>query len=178
MKTLSSIIVGLLLAVTVSAQTNAVVIDTNAPPTLPQVVTNVVGFLSATASNWVAVPYAIYSEDSKSIGAGVGIAYALNKYSLTMVRLDFIEDELFMPSGNIQLQLPLTIAGNFQATPFIFGGIATPLGGRGDDNGEVTGIAGTGLAVGITKKLGAAYSIEHWSRFSGQQHRFGIFWKF
>lgn len=180
MKTLSSIIVGLLLAVTVNAQTNTPApVTTNTVPSLPEHVSTWINFLSNTSSNWLVAPYIIYVDDDiNSYGAGVGAFYKLSDYALTGMRLDYVNSELVMPSVNVQLQLPIKVAGKLTVTPFAVSGLATPLDGRGSDDGTAVGILGAGVAVSVTKKIGVVYDAEMWTGFSGTQHRFGLYWKF
>lgn len=180
MKTLSSIIAGLLLAVAVSAQTNTPApVTTNTVPSLPEHVSTWIRFLSNTSSNWLVAPYIIYVDDDiNSYGAGIGAFYKLSDYALTGMRLDYVNSELVMPSVNVQLQLPIKVANKLTVTPFAVSGLATPLDGRGSDDGTAVGILGAGVAVSVTKKIGVVYDIESWTSFDGTQHRFGIFFKF
>ena len=174
-------LLGVMLAITVNAQTNApiAVADTNQPPTLPEHVTTWLSFLSNTSTNWVVAPYIVYVDDDvNSYGGGVGAFYSLSQYALTGLRLDYVGGELTMPSVNVQLQLPIRVMDKVTVVPFAVSGLATPLDGRGSDNGTAVGILGAGVAVGITKKIGVVYDIEKWTSFDGTQHRFGLFWKF
>lgn len=180
MKTLASIIAGLLLAVTVNGQTNTPApVTTNTVPSLPEHVSTWINFLSNTSSNWLVAPYIIYVDDDiNSYGAGIGAFYKLSDYALTGMRLDYVNSELVMPSVNVQLQLPIKVANKLTVTPFAVSGLATPLDGRGSDDGTAIGILGAGVAVSVTKKIGVVYDIEQWTSFNGSQHRFGIFIRF
>ena len=181
MKQLLALLLGATLCVAVNAQTNApvAVADTNQPPTLPEHVTTWLSFLSNTSTNWVVAPYAIYVDDDvNSYGAGIGAFYSLNQYALTGLRLDYVGGELVMPSVNVQLQLPIRVMDKVTVVPFAVSGLATPLDGRGSDNGTAVGILGAGVAVGINKRIGLVYDIETWTSFHGTQHRFGFYWKF
>lgn len=180
MKTFASIIAGLLLAVTVNGQTTTPApVTTNTVPSLPEHVSTWLSFLSNTSSNWFIVPYGIYVDDDiNSFGAGVGAFYKLSDYALTGLRLDYVNSELVMPSVNVQLQLPIKVANKLTVTPFAVSGLATPLDGRGSDDGTAVGILGAGVAVSVTKKIGVVYDIESWTSFDGTQHRFGVYWKF
>lgn len=183
MKTLASILAGVMLAITVNAQTNLPptppAVTTNTVPSLPEHVNTWLNFLSNTGTNWLVAPYIIYvSDDIDSYGGGIAAMYSLNQYALTGLRMDYVNDELWMPSINVTLQLPIKVANKITVAPFAISGLATPLGGRGDDNGDAVGIFGAGLAVQVSKKVGLVYDAEQWTSFSGTQHRFGVYWKF
>lgn len=183
MKTLASILAGVMLAITVNAQTNLPptppAVTTNTVPSLPEHVNTWLNFLSNTATNWVVSPYAIYVDDEvNSIGGGVAALYEVSPYVLTGMRLDFFDDSVFMPSIGAQLQLPIKLANKITVTPFVISGVATPLGGGIEQDTEAVVIVGGGVAASITKKIGLVYDAEMWSGFSGTQHRFGIFFKF
>lgn len=152
--------------------------STNQPPLIPEVPGIILGFLSNTASNWYVAPYGIYSSDTETFGAGIGVGYSLSPYVVTVLRMDYINDNIWMPSGSVQLQAPVRLMNKVTAVPFGFGGLATPISGRGEDNTTAAGIAGAGIGVRWTDHLGLIYDIEYWSNFSGPQHRFGIYWKF
>lgn len=182
MKKLASLVAALVVCLSSLAQTNpppAPVIDTNLPPTLPGYVTTWLSFLSNTGTNWLVSPYAIYVDDDvNSMGGGIAAMYSLNEYALTGLRMDYVNEELWMPSINVTLQLPIKVAGKVTVAPFAISGLATPLDGRGDDNGEAVAIVGAGLAVQVSKSIGLVYDAEMWTGFSGTQHRFGFYWKF
>jgi hypothetical protein len=175
-------LLGVMLAITVNAQTNTVPdVSTNlppAPPSIPEIPGKIIDFLSVTASNWYVAPYGIYSSDTESFGAGIGAGYSITPNVVTVMRIDYLNDEIWMPSGSLQLQAPIRLLNKLQVTPFAFGGIATPLSGRGDDNRTAAGIAGAGFGARFNDHLGLIYDVEYWSNFSGPQHRFGVFWKF
>lgn len=177
MKKLLTTLAALLLCLSISAQTNTPPV-TNAPPNLGEIPSRILEFLSATSTNWYIAPYGIYSSDTETFGAGIGAGYAITPNVVTVMRIDYLNDEIWMPSGSVQLQAPIMLMGKVQVTPFAFAGIATPLSGRGDDNRTAAGIAGTGLATRFNNHLGLIYDVEYWSNFSGPQHRFGVFWKF
>lgn len=173
----------LLLSIGVALLTATAIAQTNQPPPAStnlfgEPVSKVISFLSNTATNWLVAGYGIYSEDTASGGAGIAGAYTINDFVATALRLDYIDGEVWMPSGNLQLQLPLQLANKVTVIPFIFTGLATPLGGRGEDNGSSTVIYGSGLAGRISKNFGLIYDAEKWERFDGVQHRFGVYWKF
>lgn len=173
-------LLGVMLAITVNAQTNTPPeVSTNAPPpSIPELPGIFLNFLSNTASNWYVVPYGIYSSDTETFGAGIGVGYAITPNVVTVLRMDYLNDEIWMPSGSVQLQAPIRLMDQFQVTPFAFAGIATPLSGRGDDNRTAAGIAGAGFGAKFSKHVGLVYDIEYWSNFTGPQHRFGVLFKF
>jgi hypothetical protein len=184
-------LIGVMLAITVNAQNPptppvipeiqplSVDVETNTVPTLPEHVNTFLQFLSASSTNWYVATYGIYVSDNKSFGGGVAAAYSLSPYVLSVLRVDYLNDSFWMPSGSMQLQLPIKLMGKLNVTPFAFAGIATLLGGNGDqETGSAVGIGGAGLATRFNDHLGVVYDVEMWSGFSGAQHRFGIYWKF
>jgi len=184
-------LIGVMLAITVNAQNPptppvipeiqplSVDVETNTVPTLPEHVNTFLQFLSASSTNWYVCTYGIYVSDNKSFGGGLAAAYSLSPYVLSVLRVDYLNDSFWMPSGSLQLQLPIKLMGKLNVTPFAFAGIATLLGGNGDqETGSAVGIGGAGLATRVNDHLGIVYDIEMWSRFNGAQHRFGLYWKF
>jgi hypothetical protein len=156
------------------------VLNTNTtPPTLEGPGLELIQFLSQ-GSNWIVAPYGIYDDGSKQFGAGIGAFYEVSSFFLVGMRLDGLGNdtgwELWMPSGQVQLQAPFMLFGKVKVTPFGFGGIATPLSGQGDENGTPVGIFGAGLAVGVYKNLHLVADVEEWvgANFSGEQYRFGL----
>jgi hypothetical protein len=69
--------------------------------------------------------------------------------------------------------------------PFAFAGIATPIAGKGADNGTAVGIFGVGGAIRTDFIPGSSwwkpqdliFDVEKWSGFQGTQYRFGFVWK-
>jgi len=188
-------LLALTVALTVNAQTNTAptigsvhltidepvtaAADTNAVPTLPEHLGTLLNFLSASSTNWYVASYGIYVSDTKTFGGGIAGAYSLSPYVLTVLRVDYLNDSFWMPSGSMQLQLPMTLAGKLQVTPFAFAGIATLLGGNGDQpTGSAVGIGGAGLATRFNEHFGLVYDVEMWSNYTGAQQRFGVYWKF
>lgn len=163
----------------------AAAVDTNAPPADSGGWWNspVLGFLQ-NGSNWIAATYGIYDTTSKEFGGGVGVGYKISEYVVTVVRLDFIADRVFVPSGSLQLQLPINI-GRFKLTPFGFSAIATSL--NSDlSSGEPVGIFGAGGALTFNTDSqwyvpkGLIADFEHWTGggFNDDQIRFGVLFKF
>lgn len=139
-------------------------------------------------SNWVVSPYATYADSApKHFGGGIIALYNFNQYVGTGPGVDWL-GEFNLVSANVTLRVPthpLSFIGlsNIVATPFIITGIATPLGGAGKANGNVSSVEGVGLALDIFKaksiNFGLGYSYVNWTGagdFSGRHHE--IFLKF
>jgi hypothetical protein len=164
-----------LLCLNLNAQTT-----TNPPPSttgLGSSVDAVVSFLSK-GSNWMVAPYGIYDTGSKSGGAGIGIGYKLSDFVVPVMRLDYIDSHVWMPSGSLQLQVPVTFAQKVTVTPFAFTGIATPVGGTAANNGSVVGIFGLGGAIKLSTHFDLIADYEKWTGFKGNQIRAGFVFKF
>src|SRR5882757_3770262 len=95
-------------------------------------VTNTLGgifeFLG-NGSNFMFAVYGIAGVDFKKFGGGVAIAYKITDFVAPVARLDYYDGNLWMPSGSLQLQVPLKF-GSVKIIPFGFSGIATPVGGH------------------------------------------------
>lgn len=168
-----------LLCLLVSTAHSQVINTNTSPPTLEGPGMEFIEFLSQ-GSNWIIAPYGIYDSGSEQFGAGIGAFYQINNFVLAGMRLDGLgaEDgwDMWMPSGQIQLQAPLVLFGKVKLTPFGFTGIATPVTGQQGDNGTGVGVFGAGLAVGISKNFHLVGDIEKWvgAHFTGEQYRFGV----
>lgn len=130
--------------------------------------------------------YLIYDSTTKKVGAGVGFGYNVNDFLVSVIRLDEINGGVFVPSGSLQLQAPITIKG-FIVIPLAFSGIATSLNNKKNgDNGNVVGIFGSGVAIRlpastkwyIPKDIIVDY--EKWTGggFNDNQYRGGFVWMF
>ncbi len=128
-------------------------------------------------SNWIVAPYAIYDAGTKKTGGGVAGLYRVSDFVYTGLRLDYIGKELWMPSCQVQLQAPFRIMQKVEVIPFVTAGLATPLSGKGADNGSAVGIFGAGLAMKVSKNVGVFYEVEEWTGFKGNQHRGGVYFK-
>lgn len=159
---------------------NAQTADTNAPPDTGSIIggpaSSLLDFLG-TGSNWMIAPYGIVSTDQK-FGGGVAVGYKISNFVVPTMRLDYFDGQVWMPSASLQLQAPLTILGKVTVVPFAFGGLATPIAGKGASNGSAVGIFGAGAAVRISSKFDIVADYEKWSGFKGAQMRFGILYKF
>lgn len=191
---LSLLAVGLL-AFTGYSQTNAlpspslaIGIDTNAnPPVLTGPFIDIIGSL-ASATNIVVAVAAEYSPDTSTFGASAALVYNITPVVGTMLRFDYLpgtvagSSDFSMVSANLQLQVPMTIAGKIQWTWFGLSGIATPLGGAGTDNGTVQGVFGAGADIKIpsfSSHWSMAFDVEKWTALPGLQYRFSpLVWKF
>lgn len=178
---ISVLFLSLIASVTIAlAQTNTppVPAPTNAPPALSGPVMDALTFMSTATTNWMIGAYGIYDQGTKSAGGGIGVGYKLSDFVVPIMRLDYLNDGLWMPSGNLQLQLPLTIMGKVTVIPLAFTGIATPLAGKGNDNGSAVGILGIGLAVRVAQHWDVLADYEKWSGFDGNQYRIAAAYKF
>ena len=148
---------------------------TNAP-VISGPVTKIFDFIG-TGSNWMTAVYGIASSDGDMFGGGIALAYKLSDFAAPVLRLDYYDGRVWMPSGSLQLQAPIIFGGKVKFTPFVFGGIATPLGGT-DQDGDVVGIFGLGAALSLTKKVSLVGDVEKWTGFDAEQIRFGLLYKF
>ena len=144
----------------------------------PVVDSPVFQFLASSSSNWFVAPYGIATTKASKYGGGLAIGYKLSDYVAPVMRLDYLDGTLWMPSASLQLQVPFTLFGKVTTIPFTFAGIATPIAGAGTLNGSAVGIYGAGAAFRLTTKFDFVGDIEKWSSFPGQQIRFGVLYKF
>jgi hypothetical protein len=151
-------------------------LGTNGMPFLSGPVTKVFEFLGQ-GSNYMIAPYGIVTSAGKC-GGGIAVGYKVSEFVVPMLRADYLDGTLFMPSASLQLQAPITLTGKFTTIPFAFAGIATPLAGKGIDNGTAVGIFGAGMAARVSTHCDIVFDVEKWSGFSGQQYRFGVLYKF
>ena len=117
---------------------------------------------------------------------GIGAAYKVSENFGAVLRLDRIGNDTFMPSGNFQIQVPVTLMGKVTLVPFAFTGIATPINNTAGHDG-VVGMYGIGAAFRLPQAIkgksrflpdDVIYDYERWSSYSGGQHRIGFLWKF
>ena len=157
---------------------------TNAPIVASPVL-DAFNFLSTPTSNWMFATYGIFTK-SEGEGLGIGALYKVSDTFGAVLRLDRIGKDTYMPSGNFQVQVPVTLMGKLTVVPFAFTGIATPLNTSGNHDG-VIGIFGIGAAVRVPDALKAksryvpqavVYDYEKWTSYEGAQHRVGLLWKF
>lgn len=143
----------------------------------------IVDFLSR--SNLIVATYGIIDSTSKTGGGGIGLGYKLSDFVVPTLRFDYIGGRIWQPSGSLQLQVPVTIAGKFTVIPFIFEGIATPLTGKGNKNFDPVNIAGIGAALQLPHShwynpAGVIGDFERWTGagWNNNQIRAGVYWKF
>lgn len=172
-------LIGLLGVSSVKAQTNTVTV-TNTVTMTNFFTSPLFEFIQQT--NLVVVAYSIIDTTSDNIGAGVGIGYKVSDFVVPTLRLDAIDDNLFVPSGNLQLQFPIKIAGKYEAVPFVFQALGTSF--NGDNDGEAVSLTGIGMIVKI--KANKWYipdyllgDYEHWTGggFNNNQVRLGVGFK-
>lgn len=130
-----------LLALTAICQT-----DTNAPPSLWDILT--------TGSNYWAAPFGTYSIKDHSVGGGIAIGYRATEFINPLFRVDYFNHALYTASLDAQLQLPQKLLGKFPVVPFALAGIETPISG----NASTDPMFGGGLAF----KLQFAGSGKFW----------------
>lgn len=176
------IITAAILAISLSLNAQTV---TNTPPVIASPVFEAFNFLSTPASNWMFAAYGIQTEKDGN-GVGIGALYKVSENFGAVLRLDRFGGDTFMPSGNFQVQVPVTIMGKVTVTPFAFTGIATPI---NEDNSRdgVIGIFGIGAAIRTPEVIksksrflpdAVVYDVEKWTSYEGSQHRLGLLWKF
>jgi hypothetical protein len=163
-KLLSILFIGC--ALVANAQTN-----TNTPPDVIHTWTD---FLGNATSNIIVVPYGIASTDLKKFGGGFALGYELSPNVVPFLRIENYNGDFFMPSGTVQLQVPIKF-GSFVVVPLAYTGVAVPLGNK-HINDPVVGIVGTGGALRLGKSfdLLAAYEMR---TSVGNQICVGIGWK-
>lgn len=153
------------------------------PDLMPQPVTKVIEFLTTPSTNWFGAAYGIINTKNHDVGFGVAAFYKVNDYVGAFLRLDELGGTLYMPSGNFQLQLPLSVMGKFEVIPFLTTGVAMPL-GRSEDGGAVAGIFGSGFAFRLPADTAwyipkdILFDVEKWTNVQGLQLRGGVAWRF
>ena len=178
-KIIISIVAALTLSLQLSAQTNSTPpAETNLSTSVTGTWNTVVDFL-ANGSNWLLVPFGIYSDQKPKaqFGGGVALAYKVSDYIAPTLRVDYLAGDLWMPSGTVQLQVPIHLSPTLTLYPFAFAGVGTSLSGGGNKNGEANAIAGMGAALALSKKFDLIFDYEKWSAFSGNQWRFGCLFR-
>ena len=180
MKKKHSILIAIAVALAIiksTAQTNV--------PVIASPVLDAFNFLSTPSSNWMFATYGIFTKNEGE-GFGIGAAYKVSENFGAVLRLDRIGNDTYMPSGNFQVQAPVTIMGKFTTTLFAFTGIAPVLNAKpGHDS--VIGIVGIGAAFRVPEIIKSKsrfipddviYDFERWTSHAGGQHRLGWAWKF
>jgi hypothetical protein len=152
-------------------------------PALPGAVSSALDFFSR-GTNYFAAVYGIDSQ-ANGVGGGVAVGYKISDYVAPVMRLDYLDGTVWMPSASLQLQVPVPLFGKVLVIPFSSAGIATPIAGKGKDNLSAVGIFTAGAAVRLdflpwswAKKVDLVGDVEKWSGFEGLQYRAGVLYKF
>jgi hypothetical protein len=133
-------------------------------------------FLADAGTNLFVVPYATLwqSDHGTKFGGGAALGYHLSDYLVPTLRIDVLDGVITMPSGSAQIQYQIKLSQNLSITPFAVGGIATPIMGRGTQNGSAVGIMGAGAAIKYKDLIEGAVDYEKWTGYSGNQIRIGL----
>lgn len=161
-------------------QTNIINITNSGvtPPFLTGPLMDILKFAS-TGTNWMFAGFGTMSlGGDHKYGAGVAGMYKLNDFVAPMLRIDYYDGKIFMPSASVNLQAPVTLFGKITAIPFGFTGLATPFNRGGNNDATIQAIFGAGMAIQVAKKFDVVFDIEKWSGFKGEQLRFGAIYKF
>lgn len=130
-------------------------------PFLSGTLVDLVGDLSA-ATNLSAAVFGI--ESGGHYGGGALLLYNVTKSVATGIGVDYLhksnDKQVTMPSCQFQFQTDITIASKVTLRPFVFTGVATPISGKGSDNGSAVGLFGAGTGITIYKNLAAFYALE------------------
>lgn len=155
---------------------------TNSTPIISGPVVDAISFAATEgATNWMFGIYGINSFTSHQWGGGIGAGYKLSSFVMPVMRLDYIGGEVWMPSGNLQLQVPLMLFGKVEAIPLTFAGVATTVAGGGSENGAAVGILGIGMAVKVASWVDLIADYELWNGgpfHQDNQIRFAAAFKF
>lgn len=169
--------------------------QTNAPvvTTPPSVGSTLQSWATEGITNSYWVPYGIYAPGlNHRYGWGIAAQYPISQYILAGPRLDYVDGNFWMPSGNATLQLPIKVTSFLTITPMTYAGVGVPLSGAQignftvpgskpkDNDGNATAILGAGLSIhlytgtGWFKDAGLIGDVESWSNFPKQQYRLGV----
>ncbi len=177
--------------------TNITTLTTNSAPTFSDSLSNLLASAGHGLTNCDIIPYGIYAKGlPKHYGGGVAVAYPFSQYVVVATRLDYVNGDFWMPSGNATLQLPLHPFTWLTLTPFTYAGIGVPVSGGSvagisfsttapkNNNGQATAILGAGASLdlyhgtGSITKVSLICDVEQWSGFPGKQYRGGLVFKF
>lgn len=133
-------------------------------------------------SNWVCGVYGIAVPKQHTGGEGIFAGYLVDPHVMTLMRVDCLNNfgdttgGVWLPSLQVQLQMPIQINSYLRLTPLGYGGVAAPISGLGVANRQVVSIVGGGLALGIKQHAKLFVAWETWDTV--QQIRFGGGWAF
>lgn len=182
------------LAQTTSQVPNLMSNSTNAPSLQGGIDEIVQAFKDGTTNSYW-VPYALYANGLKHhLGGGLGWFVPVNQYVVTGLRMDYVDGDFWMPSGNATLQLPINLSSGVTVTPLAYAGVGVPVSGATftapvignvtvpgaarDNNGQPTAILGIGASIrlytGTDWSLSGVGDVEEWTGFPGKQYRAGI----
>jgi len=130
-------------------------------------------FLGSATTNLIVVPYGISSTDFTKFGGGLALGYKLSDNVVPFIRIENYNGDFFMPSGTIQLQVPVHLGG-LTVIPLAYTGVAVPLGKHIND--PVVGLVGTGAALRLGKQFDFLAAYEMRSGV-GNQICIGLGWK-
>lgn len=162
------------------------VLNTNTnPPTISGPFIDFLGTLT-TATNWGVTMFGIYTPKSSNPekhgggvwGVGALALYNFNQYMGAGVGIDWLDNEVTMPSAQFQVQAPFRIGGTngIIIRPVAFTGVSIPVAGDSPDNGTVEGLVGAGLALDIYKGFKVFYAIEQRTGQPASWQLFGVEW--
>lgn len=173
-------------------QTNKVfAVDTNpVPPVIGGPAASALAFLGS-GSNWMIAPYFTISTADHSVGGGLAAGYIVTPNVVTLMRLDYFDSKVYMPSLSIQLQAPVKLFQTATLVPFLDVGAGAPISGNGDNNGTPVTIVGAGAALRLDfftsnpkafiSKLDLVGAYELWNGLPANQQkqlRIGLLFKF
>lgn len=146
-----------------------------------------------SATNIEVVPYLTYAPSAPTkYGGGVLAIYNLNNYVGAGAGVDWL-GHFSLFSGNVTLKYDIVPFKNSSSaylqgitiTPFAIGGLATAIGGAGDNNGGISTIEGGGLSLSgvIPKapKLKVGGAVVNWTGagdYSGKHYEGFLSFKF
>ena len=196
---LTALGIGCILAVSARAQTMTIpAAPTNfvwsSTPSVDLAIKTFQAALVLNSTNWNVVTYGLDAPGTQGRwGGGIGAYYRASTYTITGLRLDWVDGGFYMPSFNAGLQYPITLGKVATLTPFGIAAIGVPLSGAKildftvpghitDKSGQATAILGYGIALDFTSAPkwvpGLIVDRETWSGFPAVQTRFGFNWKF
>jgi hypothetical protein len=155
--------------------------STNPPPASTSIFEDIGNGLGSV-TNWAGNLYLTYAADAPThVGGGLLALYNVNNNVGAGLGIDWL-GEFNLVSADVTLKLPIhPLAGlgfsNIVTTPFVIGGIATPMSGAGKANGNIASIEGAGIEIDFLKwksvSIGGGYAFVNWTgagAYSGKHH--------